>query len=94
MRTVQIQFELPEELARQLDPSGKQLGRRILELALLRLVQDGVISSGKAAEVLGVPLADFWRLMHQHRVPYFDLTPEELREELEASKLAEARREA
>ena len=88
MSNVQVQVELPEELASLIDPSGSNVGRRVLELALLRLVQDGAISSGKAAEVLGVERADFWRLMYEHRVPYFDLTEEEFLEDLRSAEAA------
>ena len=88
MKNVPVKLELPEELARLIDPSGSEVGRRLLELALLRLVQDGEISSGKAAELLGVERTDFWRLMYEHRVPYFDLTEEEFLEDLRSAEAA------
>jgi predicted HTH domain antitoxin len=88
MSKVQVQLELPESLARRIDPSGADVGRRLLALALLRLVQDGEISSGKAAEILGVPRVDFWRLMYEHRIPFFDLTEEEFLEDLRSAEAA------
>jgi predicted HTH domain antitoxin len=82
MGSRKIQVELPEELARLVDLSGSNVSRKVLELALLRLVQDGEISSGKAAAVLGIPRTEFWHLMYEHRIPLFDLSEEELREDL------------
>jgi predicted HTH domain antitoxin len=90
--TVKVQLELPEALAHKLDPSGVEVGRRILELVLLRLVQDGEISSGKGAEVLGISKQEFRALLREHKIPYFNLTPEELRKELAASRQAEIHR--
>ena len=93
MSSVQVKLELPEDVARRIDPSGADLGRRLLELALLRLVQDGEISSGKAAKLLNISKQDFRGLLRERCIPYFDLTAEELRAELEASKRAEIRPE-
>ena len=94
MSRVQVKLELPEDVARRIDPSGADVGRRLLELALLRLVQDGEISSGNAAEILGVPKDEIRRLLREHGVPYFNLTPEELRAQIQASRLAEVQRDA
>ncbi len=84
--SVNVLLEVPEDLARLLAPTDGEVARRILELALLRMVQDGVLSSGRAAEVLGILRTEFWRMMYEHRVPLFDLTAEELREELRTAE--------
>ena len=74
-----------EELARQLDPSGSGVAGRILEALVIQLVQQDAISSGKGAELLGMPKQDFRRLLRERGVPYMDITEEELRAELEAA---------
>jgi predicted HTH domain antitoxin len=89
MSTVTVQLELPEELARQLDPSGAEVAARALEAIVVQLFHQGRISSGRAARVLGISRRDFRALLRSWDVPYFDLTAEELRAELEASRQAE-----
>lgn len=92
MPTVRITFELPAAIADALDPSGTDVSRRALEALLVHLFHLGEISSGRAAEVLGISKADFRQLLHEHEVPYIDMSPEEFRAELEASKRFEIRR--
>jgi hypothetical protein len=43
------------------------------------------VSSGWAAEQLGVSKTDFLDLLFRHDVPYFDLSEEELREQVETA---------
>jgi predicted HTH domain antitoxin len=92
MRKVQVQLELPQELARWIDPSGCKLAQRVLEALVVHLVQQDEISSGKGAELLNMPKENFRRLLREHGVPYFKLTREELSAEIEASRLAEVDR--
>jgi len=48
------------------------------------LPREGVISTGKAAELLGVSKLEFVRILDRHGVAYFTQTPEEVRAEVEA----------
>ena len=93
MSNVQVCLDLLEELARRLDPSGSDIAGRILEALVIQLVQQDAISSGKGAELLGMPKQDFRRLLRERGVPYFDLSADELRSQIEASKKAEVRRD-
>ena len=74
---------LPEELARLLDPLGKQLEARVRQALVLLLIQDDEISSRKGAEILGITWDEMVELMSEHGVPYFRQTAEELRAEVE-----------
>lgn len=94
MRNVKVHLELPKDLAHLLDPSGTELDRRVLELVLVRLFQDDVISSGKAAELLGVPKAEFRRILHERGIPWVNITPEELLEDIRSSTSAEIQQPA
>ena len=87
-------MELPESLARRIDPSGCNLARRVFEALVAHLVYQGMISSGKGAKLLGISKDEARGLLREYGVPYFNLSPEELRAELEASRLGEVNRQA
>ena len=90
MSSIQVQLELPEELARRLDPTGADLAARVLEAVVLRLFEEKAISSGRAAELLGVTKDDFLEVLARHNVPYFNQTVEEVLSD--ARVAAEARK--
>jgi predicted HTH domain antitoxin len=56
------------------------------ELIVLELYRQRRISRGKAAELLGESLAGFLERAAHADLPYFDLTPDELREEIESAE--------
>lgn len=56
------------------------------ELIVLELYRQGRISSGKGAELLKEGREDFLRRAASVGIPYFDFTPEELKEEIESAK--------
>lgn len=91
MGNVQVCLDLPEELARRLDPSGTDVAGRILEALVIQLVQQDAISSGKGAELLGILKRDFRRLLRQRGVSYMDLSEEEFLADLEAAAAYEVR---
>src|ERR1700733_7665895 len=51
---MQVTVELPDEIARRLAERQPDLSRAVLEATAIEAVRDGVISAGKAAEMLGV----------------------------------------
>ncbi len=56
------------------------------ELIVLELYRQRRISRGKAAELLGEPLARFLQRAAHADIPYFDLTSDELRQEIESAE--------
>jgi predicted HTH domain antitoxin len=56
------------------------------ELIVLELYRQTRISGGKAAELLGEPLASFLRRAAHADIPYFNLTSDELRQEIESAQ--------
>jgi predicted HTH domain antitoxin len=51
---MQVTVELPDEIARRLAAKQPDLFRAVLEATAIEAVRGGVISAGKAAEMLGV----------------------------------------
>ena len=75
MSDVKIEVELPSELILALNVEPSDLGRRAREWILLALFQEGVISAGKAAEILETTKAGFLHLLDLHGLPYLDASP-------------------
>ncbi len=77
-----MSLELPRDLLGALDIPEGRLQSRVRELIALELLREGHISSGKAAELLGISKGEFVLLMAQHDVPYFTESPDELAAEV------------
>jgi len=56
--------------------------KTITEDAVLSLFRDGKITISRGAELLGIPIQDFMKLLNQKDLTLDDLTPEEMREDL------------
>jgi len=74
MKTLRI--ELPEEIVELF--GEKELEASLKKWAVLELVRADKLSSGKAAEILGVTRWEFMELMSSHDVPMADFPEEEL----------------
>ena len=57
-------------------------GREMFEAAVVQWYDEGRISSGYGAKMLGIARAEFLALLLRHKVSPFQYTPEELAEEL------------
>jgi predicted HTH domain antitoxin len=57
----------------------------IHELTVLRLFEQGEISSGYGAELLGITRHEFMSLLGKRGIPYFNFSDSELKEELQAA---------
>ena len=80
----QIQITLEEGIGELLGESPVEIERAALEIIVLDLYRRHVISVGRAAEILGLDLLSFIRWSGARGVPYFDLTDEDLEQELRA----------
>lgn len=85
MSAVRFEVELPSELILALNIERSELGRRAREWIVLELFQEGVISAGKAAEILGQRKTGFLQLLDAHGLPYLDGAPEELEAEVQVA---------
>ena len=82
MSTLTVSLELPRDLLGALDTPQARLGDRQGKLMALELFREGRVSSGKGAELLGVPKLEFARLLTQHGISYFTQSPDELADEV------------
>jgi len=89
--TVAVTVELPKQVLELLAPTSEEAAACLEQLALIELFRRGEVSSGWAAERLGMSKWDFIELLAAHEVPYFNLSAEELRQDVEASRKHRAR---
>lgn len=81
-----IQLHLEDELVRLLSETDRPLDRTVREMLVLELYRRGTLSSGKAAEFLGMKRIEFIQHASRLGIPYFDLTEEEWESERAASR--------
>ena len=81
-----VQVELDQDLIDILEELHRPVNQVARELIVLELYRQGEISSGKAAELLGMERVDFIRHASEKGIPYLQLTPEELQREVDNSK--------
>ncbi len=80
-----IEIRLSEPLSRYgLDQD--EIQRRVAEWIVLSLFTEDRISSGKAAQLLGISRVEFLALLRAQRIAYIDYTRAELEEELAAAE--------
>jgi predicted HTH domain antitoxin len=84
-KTCSLTVELPESVVQLLGSTTEQAARHLAELAFIDLFRRGEVSSGWAAEHLKIDKRDFLDLLFDHDVPYFDLSEDELRQQVEAA---------
>lgn len=83
-----VEIELPRNLLTALDIPESDLGRQAREWVLLELFQEGRISAGKAAEILGLSKTRFIDLLNLRHLPYLDADLEDLKRETAAAEAA------
>ncbi|MBC6475119.1 MAG: UPF0175 family protein [Hormoscilla sp. GM102CHS1] len=77
MSTITLR-KLPQELIPILEANEAELEGIILESIVLELVRQQRISTGKAAELLGISKWEFVQLLGQNNIPYFTESSKEL----------------
>jgi len=87
-----LAVELPESVVQKLGQTTQDAARHLAELAYIELFRQGEVSSGWAAEQLGIDKDDFLDLLARHDVPYIDMSEEELRQQLQAARSTRDRR--
>lgn len=79
MKTVTV--ELPDELLRILGEDPSRLGRDMLVAAVLQWFQEGRLSQGQAAKMLGMKRGEFFDLLYEHRVSPVQMDIEDLEQD-------------
>ena len=87
-----VAVKLPEELTKLVDPSGAEVDTRVREAVVLYLFLRDVISSGKAAQLLGISKDDFRDFHQELGIPYFRQTIEEVLRDADVASRAIAER--
>lgn len=78
-----IVLEIPEEVLISLKETAEEFSRDILMLTAVKLYQMGKLSSGRAAQLAGVPRVSFLQSLARYGVSIFDLTAVELQKDFE-----------
>jgi len=78
----QIQIEIPEEVLISLKQTPATLSRELPLLAAIKLFELGKLSSGRAAQLAGISRVEFLTLLGRYQVSSFQLTPEELEQDV------------
>lgn len=81
-----VNMEMPEEMVSFVVQSSKEEQLKRNAMMLYPYVHDGIISHGRAAEILGIFKMDLIVLYGKLGLPYIDMTDEEIEEELETVK--------
>lgn len=82
MDNVTLQITLPKQVLLSLGLTSEDAEREFWKFLILQLVRDDHISTGKAAEMLGLSKYKVIELMASEGIPYFSYSKEELDEEL------------
>lgn len=81
-----VKIELDEDLAALLEDLGRPVKETARELIVLELYRQGELSSGRAAQLLGMEREEFIRHASKQGIPYFQVEGEELDRELDTIK--------
>jgi predicted HTH domain antitoxin len=77
-----VHIELDQDVVALLEGLRRPAKDAARELIVLELYREGALSSGRGAELLGVPRDDFIRHASARGIPYFQLRGDELRREI------------
>lgn len=77
-----VNMEMPEAMVAYAVTKDKESQLMRNAMILYPYIHDGVISHGKAAEILGVYKMDLITLYGKLGLPYIEMTDEEIEEEL------------
>lgn len=82
MNLTSIELRIPEQMKQYIQVKDTETELLRNALLLYPSIKDYTISHGKAAEILGIHKLDLIALYSSLGLPYFDMTSDELEEEL------------
>ena len=74
----QILLEVPDEVLISLKNDTKEFSKQLLMLGAVKLYQMKKLSSGRAAQLAGMPRLVFLKSLAEYGVPVFDMNKEDL----------------
>ncbi len=77
-----VSIEMPDEMITYAKPSDKEEQLKINAMILFPYIQQGTISHGRAAEILGIFKIDLIKLYGKMGLPYIEMSDDEIEEEL------------
>ncbi|MGF1525045.1 MAG: UPF0175 family protein [Leptolyngbyaceae cyanobacterium] len=77
-----VPIEVPEEVLISLKEIPETISRELLILAAVKLFELGKLSSGRAAQLAQVSRVEFLNLIGQYQVSPFNLSPEDLEQDV------------
>jgi predicted HTH domain antitoxin len=83
-----ITLDLGEDLSGLLAPLGEPIGQSAREMIVFELYRRGLISSGKGADLMGIPRLAFIQRASDLGIPYFRFTDDEWQAEVAESERA------
>jgi len=81
-----VSMEIPDEMLEFAMQSNKDEQLRINAMILYPYIRQGMISHGRAAEILGIFKIDLITLYGKMGLSYIDMSEDEMEEELETVK--------
>jgi predicted HTH domain antitoxin len=81
-----VKIEIEDSLAALLHQTNQPVQEAGREMIVPELYRRGMISSGKAAELLGMARIDFIKHASRLKIPFFDMTDDEWEAEKAALK--------
>ena len=81
-----VSMEMPDEMVEFAMPSNKDEQLKINAMILYPYIQQGMISHGKAAEILGIFKIDLIKKKKKMGLSYIDMSEDEIEEELKTVK--------
>jgi predicted HTH domain antitoxin len=78
-----LTIELPEGILAALRRSPREAEKDVRLAAAIDWYRRGVVSQGKAAEIAGIPRADFIDELAARKIDVFEVDIEELKREIE-----------
>lgn len=79
---ITVNLPLPTDLLSIMNIHQTSLPSKLKELIVLELFREGLLSTGKAAELLDMPKVAFITRLTQNNIDYFSESPAELSEQI------------
>jgi predicted HTH domain antitoxin len=81
-----LTLKIPSDVPQLLKMSEADFAREAQVLLAVKLFEMGKLTSGKAAELAGLPRVAFLHLLARYQVPAINLQAEEIQQEIEAAR--------
>ena len=78
-----ISLEIPEEILISLKETPETIQKELPLLAAIKLFELGKLSSGRAAQLAGMPRVEFLMLLGRYQVSPFALNAEEIEQDIQ-----------